>query len=137
MKLKSFTGSNAPTCSACGGTGMGPAMYRPEIDKTQRDRCYTCKGTGAKPPTSPGKLQPCPFCGGTGGMWDTWKGWIDHTPNCWVLTVDCSHGVTQKLFGETLLGWNRRARQIKKQNAELRDRSGSGTPIQDQPSKLP
>ena len=21
-------------------------MYRPEIDRTQRDRCYTCRGTG-------------------------------------------------------------------------------------------
>jgi hypothetical protein len=21
-------------------------MYRPEIDKTQRDRCYTCQGSG-------------------------------------------------------------------------------------------
>ena len=36
----------ATTCSACGGSGMGPAMYRPEIDKTQRDRCYTCQGSG-------------------------------------------------------------------------------------------
>jgi len=26
-------------------------MYRPEIDKTQRDRCHTCKGTGGKPPS--------------------------------------------------------------------------------------
>ena len=25
-------------------------MYRPEIDRTQRDRCYHCKGTGRKPP---------------------------------------------------------------------------------------
>jgi hypothetical protein len=44
------------TCPACGGSGLGPAMYRPEIDKTQRDRCYTCKGTGTKPPTSPTTL---------------------------------------------------------------------------------
>ena len=29
---------------------MGKPMYRPEIDKVQRDRCYTCKGTGGKPP---------------------------------------------------------------------------------------
>jgi hypothetical protein len=24
-------------------------MHRPEIDKPQRDRCYTCQGTGEKP----------------------------------------------------------------------------------------
>lgn len=67
-------------------------------------------------PLSPGPIQPCPFCGGTGGMWDTWKGWIDHTPDCWVLTVDRSHGNTQKIFGvEPLLKWNRRAPNKKKQ----------------------
>ena len=26
---------------------MGKPMYNPEIDKTQRDRCYTCQGTGS------------------------------------------------------------------------------------------
>lgn len=25
---------------------MGKPMYRPEIDKVQRDRCYTCQGAG-------------------------------------------------------------------------------------------
>ena len=39
----------ASACSACGGSGEGPPMYRPEIDKVQRDRCYTCQGTGTKP----------------------------------------------------------------------------------------
>ena len=38
--------SDAPICSDCGGSGLGNPMYRPEIDKTQRDRCYTCRGTG-------------------------------------------------------------------------------------------
>lgn len=36
----------ATTCSACKGSGMGKPMYRPEIDKVQRDRCYTCQGAG-------------------------------------------------------------------------------------------
>ena len=36
----------ATTCSACGGSGMGKPMYRPEINKAQRDRCYTCQGAG-------------------------------------------------------------------------------------------
>lgn len=36
----------ATTCSACGGSGMGKPMYRPEIDKVQRDRCYQCQGKG-------------------------------------------------------------------------------------------
>lgn len=40
----------ATTCSACGGSGEGPPMYRPEIDKTQRDRCYWCQGGGKKNP---------------------------------------------------------------------------------------
>ena len=45
-KLAAPEGCAPLTCSACGGSGLGKPMYRPEIDKPQRDRCYTCKGTG-------------------------------------------------------------------------------------------
>jgi hypothetical protein len=48
-KLESETPVAAAThCSACGGSGMGKPMYRPEIDKVQRDRCYYCQGTGIR-----------------------------------------------------------------------------------------
>jgi len=57
-KEKADSPLDAEPCSACGGSGLGPAMYRPEIDKTQRDRCYTCKGTGTKPPTKPITVSP-------------------------------------------------------------------------------
>jgi len=52
-KLESETPVAAAThCSACGGSGMGKPMYRPEIDKVQRDRCYYCQGTGKAKPES-------------------------------------------------------------------------------------
>lgn len=38
---------------------MGQPMYRPEIDKAQRDRCYTCKGTGTTAPPSGGSMLRC------------------------------------------------------------------------------
>ena len=44
----SEVGAGCPVvpCSACGGSGLGNPIYRPEVDKTQRDRCYTCQGSG-------------------------------------------------------------------------------------------
>jgi len=38
----------ATSCSACGGSGIGPSRYRPETDKPYRDKCYHCHGTGIK-----------------------------------------------------------------------------------------
>jgi hypothetical protein len=74
---KKKAGGDCPSapCSACGGSGMGKPMYRPEIDKTQRDRCYTCKGTGTSAPRSPAvewqaaNLHPCDGSGSTTKAW--------------------------------------------------------------------
>jgi hypothetical protein len=54
---------------------MGPAMYRPEIDKTQRDRCYTCKGTGKAPCPNP----------------ERWKFHETRNTQGWVGIVDTHH----------------------------------------------
>ena len=50
IKKSTSPASDAMPCSACGGSGDGPPMYRCEIDKVQRDRCYWCHGTGLKNP---------------------------------------------------------------------------------------
>jgi len=54
---------------------MGKPMYRPEIDKVQRDRCYTCQGSGLSAPRPPlvewqaANLHPCDGRGSTVKAW--------------------------------------------------------------------
>lgn len=54
-------------------------MYRPEIDKPQRDRCYTCKGTGRR--ENMPNCRNCTHCGPDSGT----------TPIKATVLIRCNH----------------------------------------------